>query len=95
MTISRRAVLGGAVAATHLRGQVTVRPNVLVILFDDLGVQDLGYLGAGDLKTPNIDKLAVGGTLCRNWYSNAPVCAPGLGIMVRRCRRERGAWRRF
>jgi len=45
-------------------------------LFDDLGVQDQGYLGAADLETPNIDRLAAGGTVCRNWYSNAPVCAP-------------------
>ena len=86
MTISRRAVLGGAVAVTQLRSQQTVRPNVLVMLFDDLGVQDLGYLGAGDLKTPNIDKLAVGGTLCRNWYSNAPVCAPArAALLTGRC----------
>ena len=82
MSISRRTLLGGAVAATQLRGQVTVRPNVLVILFDDLGVQDLGYLGAGDLQTPNIDRLAVGGTLCRNWYSNAPVCAPARAALL-------------
>ena len=43
-------------------------------------------MGASDLKTPNIDKLAVGGTLCRNWYSNAPVCAPArAALMTGRC----------
>jgi arylsulfatase A-like enzyme len=73
-------------AATQVLGQRASKPNVLVILFDDLGVQDLGYLGASDLKTPNIDKLAVGGTLCRNWYSNAPVCAPArAALMTGRC----------
>jgi arylsulfatase A-like enzyme len=79
-------MLGSALAATQLRSQLTVKPNVLIILFDDLGVQDLGYLGAGDLKTPNIDELAAGGTLCRNWYSNAPVCAPArAALMTGRC----------
>ena len=78
--------MGGALAATQVLGQRARKPNVLVILFDDLGVQDLGYLGASDLKTPNIDKLAVGGTLCRNWYSNAPVCAPArAALMTGRC----------
>jgi arylsulfatase A-like enzyme len=78
--LTRRSLLGGAVAATRLPlGALAVegpKPNILVILFDDLGVQDQGYLGAADLKTPNIDRLAAGGTVCRNWYSNAPVCAP-------------------
>jgi arylsulfatase A-like enzyme len=53
-----------------------------VILFDDLGLHDLGYLGASDLKTPNIDRLAAGGTVCRNWYSNAPVCAPARAALM-------------
>jgi len=86
MRLSRRTLLGGALAATQAFGGEHVgdstKPNVLVILFDDLGVQDLGYLGARDLKTPHIDKLAAGGTLCRNWYSNAPVCAPARAALM-------------
>jgi len=93
MSISRRTLIGGALAASQaLSGErsssaaAAAKPNALVILFDDLGVQDLGYLGASDLKTPNIDKLAAGGTLCRNWYSNAPVCAPArAALMTGRC----------
>ncbi len=85
--LSRRTLLGGALAATTaLSGERSAgdpaKPNVLVILFDDLGVQDFGYLGAHDLKTPHIDKLAAGGTLCRNWYSNAPVCAPARAALM-------------
>jgi arylsulfatase A-like enzyme len=85
-TLSRRTLLGGALAATTAlsaeRAADPAKPNVLVILFDDLGVQDFGYLGAHDLKTPHIDKLAAGGTLCRNWYSNAPVCAPARAALM-------------
>ncbi len=58
------------------------RPNVLIILLDDLGCADLGYLGASDLQTPNIDALAAGGVKFRNWYSNAPVCAPARASIL-------------
>src|SRR5580700_8806189 len=82
--LSRRTLLGGALAASQsARGQrAASKPNFIVILFDDLGAHDLGYLGASDLKTPNIDKLAAGGTVCRNWYSNAPVCAPARSCLL-------------
>jgi arylsulfatase A-like enzyme len=58
------------------------KPNVIVILFDDLGLHDLGFLGANDLRTPNIDRLASSGVVCRNWYSNAPVCAPARSALM-------------
>lgn len=84
--LSRRTLLGGALAASQSFGErrssISTKPNVLVILFDDLGVSDFGYLGAADLQTPNIDRLAAGGTVCRNWYSNAPVCAPARAALL-------------
>jgi arylsulfatase A-like enzyme len=85
LTLSRRALLGAAAAST-LSAQTPAparsNPNVIVILFDDLGLHDLGYLGALDLETPNIDRLAASGTVCRNWYSNAPVCAPARAALM-------------
>jgi arylsulfatase A-like enzyme len=81
-TLSRRTLLGGALAASQVTRGASSKPNFLVILFDDLGVHDLGYLGASDLKTPHIDKLAAGGTVFRNWYSNAPVCAPARSCLM-------------
>lgn len=91
--ISRRSLIAGAMAATQLgasqkqtQSSQADQPNVVVILFDDLGEHDFGYLGATDLKTPNIDTLAANGTVCRNWYSNAPVCAPARSaLMTGRC----------
>ena len=85
--LSRRTLLGSTLIASELLSErptpvANQKPNVLVILFDDLGVTDFGYLGASDLKTPNIDKLAAGGTVCRNWYSNAPVCAPARAALM-------------
>jgi arylsulfatase A-like enzyme len=91
-SLTRRAFVGGAAAAAAPLSSIaaaqasTTKLNVVVILFDDLGVNDQGYLGATDLKTPNIDRLAAGGTVCRNWYSNAPVCAPARSaLMTGRC----------
>src|SRR5436309_5312088 len=84
--ISRRTLLGSAALGSALSAQQQQtgrsKPNVVVILFDDLGCTDLGYLGATDLKTPNIDRLAAGGAVCRNWYSNAPVCAPARSALM-------------
>ena len=84
LTLSRRALLQGAAAAPLAARQPVgaQKPNVIVILFDDLGVHDLGYLGANDLRTPNIDRLASSGVVCRNWYSNAPVCAPARSALM-------------
>lgn len=54
----------------------------MVIVLDDLGCRDLGYLGAADLRTPHIDALARGGARFPNWYSNAPVCAPSRASIL-------------
>jgi arylsulfatase A-like enzyme len=80
---TRRKFLAGALASPLVRAAAAEeRPNVLVIVMDDLGCQDLGYLGAADLKTPNIDSLAERGLKFRNWYSNAPVCAPARSAIL-------------
>ena len=52
------------------------RPNVLLILTDDLGWGDLGCFGSDDIRTPHIDDLASRGVRLTNWYANAPVCSP-------------------
>jgi len=52
------------------------RPNVVVILADDLGYADLGVQGSRDVVTPRIDALARGGVRCTNAYVTCPVCAP-------------------
>jgi arylsulfatase A-like enzyme len=69
-TFSRRAMLGGvaAMAQAAPAAPASTRRNVIMILFDDLGTHDLGFLGAKDLQTPHIDWLAAGGTVCENWY---------------------------
>ncbi len=51
------------------------KPNVLVIIVDDLGVGDFGFSGGTDIPTPNIDKLAHEGIVFRSGYVS-PMCAP-------------------
>ncbi|MBW3600998.1 MAG: sulfatase-like hydrolase/transferase, partial [Planctomycetes bacterium] len=52
------------------------RPNIVVILVDDLGYGDLSSYGANDLKTPHIDRLIASGMRFENAYANCPVCSP-------------------
>jgi arylsulfatase A-like enzyme len=56
------------------------RPNVIVILADDLGNADLGYRGS-DIQTPNIDKLAMGGVRLENFHG-MPVCTPARAALM-------------
>lgn len=52
------------------------RPNVIVIMADDLGYRDLGCYGHGQIRTPVLDKLATGGMRLTNFHSGATVCTP-------------------
>jgi arylsulfatase A-like enzyme len=76
ISISRRQLLGAMGAAATLRAADTPRPNILLLLADDLGVGDLGCYGQKVLKTPNIDRIAAEGTRFVNAYAGAQVCAP-------------------
>jgi arylsulfatase A-like enzyme len=61
---------------------VAVRPNVLVILADDLGYGDLSCYGATDLQTPNIDRLVASGLRFDSFYANCPVCSPTRAALM-------------
>lgn len=56
------------------------KPNIIVVLADDLGNADLGYRG-GQVKTPNLDALARGGVRMESLYS-LPVCTPGRAALM-------------
>lgn len=58
------------------------RPNILVILVDDLGYGDLSSYGAQDLKSPQIDKLLKRGMKFSNFYANCPVCSPTRAALM-------------
>ena len=52
------------------------KPNILIILADDAGYSDFGFMGSDEIKTPNLDKLALDGVLFNNAYVSASVCSP-------------------
>ena len=56
------------------------RPNIVVILADDLGNADLGYRGS-DIKTPNIDRLAARACASSHFYGQ-PVCTPARAALM-------------
>ena len=82
---SRRDFLRGLGAAgvtaalshcSTVRAQEASRPNILLIVADDLGYSDLGCYGGKDIDTPNLDRLASEGVRLTTFYTAAPMCAP-------------------
>ncbi len=63
----------------------TDRPNIVLILADDLGYGDLSCYGAKDLKSPRIDALAARGMTFTNFYANCPVCSPTRAALLTGC----------
>jgi arylsulfatase A-like enzyme len=57
------------------------RPNVILIVTDDVGYGDIGSYGAPDIKTPNIDSLAKNGTRLTDFYA-APNCSPTRAMLI-------------
>ncbi|MCG8686689.1 MAG: sulfatase-like hydrolase/transferase, partial [Desulfobacterales bacterium] len=52
------------------------KPNVVFIFIDDMGYADVSCFGNDKVATPNIDRLAAGGTKLTNFYVNSPICSP-------------------
>lgn len=52
------------------------KPNIIVILADDLGYAGLSCFGGQGIATPELDKLARNGVICTNFYANSTVCSP-------------------
>jgi len=59
-----------------------VKPNVVLIVADDLGYGDLGCYGQEEIRTPNLDNLAASGMKFTQFYSGATVCAPSRCVLM-------------
>lgn len=58
------------------------KPNIIVILADDMGYADAGFTGSKDILTPNLDKLAASGVVFTSGYVNHPFCAPSRAALL-------------
>lgn len=58
------------------------RPNIVLILADDMGWGDIGCFGNPDVQTPHLDALAAGGVRLTQCYSGSPVCAPSRAALM-------------
>ena len=59
------------------------KPNIIVILVDDAGYADFGFMGSEDLETPSIDRLAANGVIFTDAHVSASVCGPSrAGLMT-------------
>ena len=74
--------LCGIQPLTSAEAAQPTKPNVLVILADDLGYGDLTSYGAPDLRSPNIDGLVGQGMRFENFYANCPVCSPTRAALL-------------
>ncbi|MHC4323896.1 MAG: sulfatase-like hydrolase/transferase [Planctomycetota bacterium] len=57
-------------------------PNIVLIVSDDQGYNDLGCYGGTEIKTPNLDRLAAGGTRLTSFYVTWPACTPSRGSLL-------------
>ena len=68
-------VLVVTIAPTAAAGAAR-KPNIVVLVADDLGYADLGFQGGTDIPTPHLDAMARSGIRCTSGYVSGPYCSP-------------------
>jgi len=75
--LTRRAWFSASTSVLFpARAAVPARPNVLLIVADDLGYSDLSSYGCPDIRTPEIDSIGSQGVRFTHFYANGPECSP-------------------
>ena len=70
------------------------RPNIVVVLCDDLGYGDIECYGHPHIKTPHLNKMAKEGIRFTDFYSAAPVCSPArVGLLTGRSPNRAGVYK--
>lgn len=79
-------LLAGSTFAAEAR-----KPNILIIVGDDMGYADIGVHGCKDIPTPHIDSIAKNGIRCTSGYVSGPYCSPTrAGLMTGRYQQRFG-----
>lgn len=76
------ALVGAACAPDPVIPGARRRPNLLVLMPDQLRAQALGCMGNPDVSSPHLDRLASQGLLFRNTFANTPVCCPARATIL-------------
>jgi len=76
------ALLLAPLAAVHAADAPKQKPNIIVILADDLGYADLGCQGSKEVLSPQIDSIAANGVRCTAGYVSAPQCCPSRAGLI-------------
>lgn len=71
-----------ALSAASAPGAADDRPNIIVILADDLGYGDLSSYGHPTIRTPHLDRMAAQGQRWTSFYAGAPVCSPSRAALL-------------
>ncbi|MCS6852304.1 MAG: arylsulfatase [Gemmataceae bacterium] len=58
------------------------KPNIILVVADDLGYFEPGFMGGTTIQTPNLDRLAGQGLVFSNMFAGAPVCAPSRACLL-------------
>lgn len=72
---------GMAAEVKDSAGMAGSRPNIILILVDDMGYSDIGCFGS-EISTPNLDALAAKGMRMSQWYNNPRCCPSRASIMT-------------
>src|SRR5262247_3336890 len=84
MHLNRRTFLQSLAAAPASKAgaqQRDARPNIIVIMADDMGFSDLGCYGS-EIPTPNLDRLAKGGLRFTHFYNSARCCPTRAALLT-------------
>jgi arylsulfatase A-like enzyme len=79
--LTRVVLAAVAMTFTAARAHAAARPNVIVIVADDMGFSDVGCYG-GEVQTPNVDKLAAEGTRVTQFYNMARCCPTRASLLT-------------
>jgi arylsulfatase A-like enzyme len=80
--LAAAALLALAAPAPRVETAQPPRPNIVFILADDLGVNDLGAYGRRDHRTPTLDRLAAEGLRFTSAYAASPICSPSRAAIL-------------
>lgn len=85
--MNRASVVGCLLVAVCSTGAAAIggqaeKPNIVLILVDNVGYGDLACYGNREIRTPHIDRLAEEGVRCTDFYIGSPSCMPSRGALL-------------